>query len=315
MSSRECWREDLAQAEEICRDALREPALQSLARQVPQRFTHAEACYAALQQVTSCPTSTELLLEQTRNIEAEPWAVGRWLLLNAALCALPKVAAYPVDAQVKRLWAEEAVSWARPSSFADFPIKSTRFREMARLATLRRFPAGQFHWEISGLPRSYLLRTELRRWPRLVAAVFGDMRGFSPVIETHINERRKNRLTLNESEAERSYLLAAKSLEKQPHIKGLFSESWLYCESTARVSPRLAWMREFLEQRGALLAATRLATEESGFMRGSEERRRLYESGVYRPTITFALWPRSAMLAWASQYQAGRQAAMAQAAG
>ncbi len=276
---------------------------------------HSDACYAALNEMTAYSASAEPLLQETKGVEAEPAVVGRWLLLNAALCALPKVTAYAVDNEVKSLWAAEAVSWARPSSLIDFPMQGARFREMARLVTLRRFPAGQFHWEIAGLPRSYLLRTELRRWPRLLVSVLGEMRGFSPLIETHLNERRKNRLTLSESEAERSYLLAARSLEKQPHIKGLFTESWLYCESTGKVSPRLAWMREFLEQRGALLAATRYATEDSGFMRGSEERRKLFESGAYRPTITFALWPRSAMLAWARQYQGSGHGAMAQVAG
>jgi hypothetical protein len=168
---------------------------------------------------------------------------------------------------------------------------------MARIATLRRFPAGQFHWEASGLPRSFLPRTPLREWPRLLALLM-EIGGFSPMVETHVNARRKNRIVLTEAEGIRSYALLARSLEMQPAVKGLYTCSWLYCESTGRVTPHLAWLRRFFVDHGAVLGSVGPADRNSGFLVGSEQRRKLYEEGNYRPLMTYVVWPRRAMLAW-----------------
>lgn len=289
-------------ARSICLAALAEPDLASISRQLAN-WSEPAAAYAALNRVTASADSVDFLLSRAREIAAEPRIFGRCLLLLAALHAIPELSAYPVYQGVKEVFAEDLLSWAQPSASADFSPESARFREMARVVTLRRFPAGQFHWELSGMPRSHVPHTEWPKWPRLLFTLALETRGFSPMAETHLNDRRKNRLTLSESEAAKSYFLVAKSLELQPHIKGLFTESWLYCESTGRVSPRLAWMREFLLKRGALLASTRLAPVDSGFLRGSNERRELYEKGLYRPRMTYVLWPRGAMIKWAARYQ------------
>jgi hypothetical protein len=82
-------------------------------------------------------------------------------------------------------------------------------------------------------------------------------------------------------------------------MRGFMMASWFFCGSTAKVSPRLAWLRTIPEAGGAELFDLGPAPQASGFLIGSEERRKLYEEGAYRPRMTCVLWPREQVLAWA----------------
>jgi hypothetical protein len=175
-----------------------------------------------------------------------------------------------------------------------------RFMEMARVATLRRFPLGQFQWEQAAFPRSWVMKAS-QPW-KVLAYVMGRMGGFAPLLELHVNERRKNRLILLEKESNISYYRAARCLEKQPQVKGIVLTSWLFCESTAQQTPRLAWLRETPRSAGALIVELGPAPPDSGFLKGSEERRALYEKGVYQPKDTCVLWPRKSLIDWANQH-------------
>jgi hypothetical protein len=128
------------------------------------------------------------------------------------------------------------------------------------------------------------------------------MHGFAPLFEVHVNDRRKNRLVLLETEGCRSYYKMARSLERQPRTKGVLMASWLFCESTARISPHLSWLREVPLRAGALAVNVGPAEPDSGFLVGSDERRVLYEEGKYRPYATCILWPRSEIIAWANHH-------------
>ena len=308
------WARRLREAEYACRSALTEPGLQAMTNQASGRWTGEEGCFSALSKVTDFAASVSELQSYARTISAKPHVFEQWLLLQAALAAMPQAAVYPVCGEVKALWAEEVMFAVRaPAAWLPtaFSLGHVRFGELARIMTLRRFPAGQFHWEMSGLPRSYALRTSPRQWHRLLRCVMRQVGGFAPMAEIHANVRRKNRLTLTQSEGMRSYYLVAKSLEQQPQVRGLLAISWLYCENTARVSPKLAWLREFLQKNGAFLGTAGPAPAESGFLTGSDERRTLYENGAYQPQIGYAVWPRRAMLEWAKSYQAEGRAALA----
>jgi hypothetical protein len=206
-----------------------------------------------------------------------------------------------VSETVKRLFADEFQFFANPPEdwLSGFQVDDVRYREMVRLATLRRFPAGQFHWEISAFPRSWILRA---RQPWKVLPYVTSMRGFGPLFELHLNERRTNRLILLEDEANISYYRAARSAERQTGVRGLLLASWLFCKSTADVTPHLAWLRRTPESAGALLADIGPAPEDSGFLVGSTQRRQLYEKGIYRPNLTCVLWPRKALIKWANRH-------------
>lgn len=225
---------------------------------------------------------------------------GRALLALAAERALAEAPRKGIPAEVIELLCDEFASFAAaPAAWlADAGFEHVRFREMARIATLHRFPAGQFHWEISGVPRS-TFRKAGARGALALATVVTQAGGFSPMFEFHVNERRKNRSVLLEGEGAASYLRMARALELQPRVRGLMSCSWLYCSTIAQATPRLAWLRRQLEDAGASFIQLGPAGPESGFLKGSPERRAQFESGGLRPRLVLVIWPRAAVLAWA----------------
>lgn len=224
------------------------------------------------------------------------------LLLAACLHAIPQAPGLPIGDLAKALLLDEFGFYAAPPEEwrARFRLSDVRFREMGRIATLQRFPAGQYHWEMAAFPRSWLPKVagQWSAWTR----AFLPMRGFGPLFELHLNDRRKNRILLLESETNLSCYRAAQALELQPGVKGLMTMSWLYCEGTGAATPHLAWMRRLFLDGGAAILDLGAAPPDAGFLVGSAQRRKLYEQGRYRPQISCVLWPRARVLEWAKQH-------------
>jgi hypothetical protein len=234
---------------------------------------------------------------------------GRALLALAAPRALEEAPRRGIPAEVIELLCDEFSSFAAaPAAWlADVGFEHVRFREMARIATLHRFPAGQFHWEISGVPRSTFWKAGARGAAALAAAV-ARSGGFSPMFEFHVNERRRNRSVLLEREAAASYLRMARALALQPRVRGLMSCSWFFCSTITQVTPHLAWLRRQLEQAGARFIPLGPAGQDDGFLKGSPERRAQFEAGRLRPRLVLVIWPRAAVLDWARRQEPARAA-------
>lgn len=231
-------------------------------------------------------------------------SVERFLLIHAALESLDKVPRLRVSDSVKRLICDEFISFACPIP-ADIPMLKAglpSFTSSCRIALLKRFPAGQIHWEVSGLPRTWLLKPKLKALPRLWRFVALHLQGLKPAYSSHLAWRRKNRWTITEAEQKRAYYRMAQSLVLQPQVRGLVTDSWFYSPDTYRVSPHLAWLNHFFIENGGLVEILGPAPPGSGYLEGSAERRRCYESGEYKPTTAVVLWPRKAMLDWAERH-------------
>jgi hypothetical protein len=295
-------RQRLALASEACRCALTEDPFPKILQHLDQ-YAEPASAFGLLSQVTMsvCGDTVSKLASSAGGDLNEP-AVERALLLLASQDAAGKVPALPVSERVKELFADEFEFFAKPSApwVSKFRYDNVRFREMARIATLRRFPAGQFHWEAAALPRSWTV-TSSQRFALLPYALFR-LGGFSPLVELHLNERRKNRGTLLEREAKISYYRTAKSLEKQPEVKGIMHVGWMYSRRAAEVSPHLAWLRTVPQSGGAVVADLGPAPEDAGFLIGSQERRKKYEDGTYRPRIGCVVWAREELIAWANRH-------------
>lgn len=292
----------LALARESCRRALQEPLFIQI---IPRLGGYADpaTAFQLLSSVTMY-TSGDVLpaLCAVGEPNPEDHAVERALLMLAAQHASAQVPFLPVSERVKELFAEEFEFFADPGP-AWIPQSGwnhVRFREMARVATLRRFPAGQFQWEADALPRSWLSKTQ--SWARLTHHVLFKMGGFSPTWEFHVNERRKNKGILTEKQACISFYRGAKSMEKQPEVRGFMSTAWFYSERTPTVTPHLAWLRTLPQSGGALIVDLGPAPEDAGFLIGSAQRRKAYEEGRYRPRIGCVLWARKDFIAWANQH-------------
>ena len=224
------------------------------------------------------------------------------LLLAASLHATTAIPTLPVSDPVKQLFLDEMFFYADPPAKwrEMFRFSEVRFQEMGRIATLQRFPAGQYHWEMAAFPRSWLPRIA-QPWAAVTRA-FLPMRGFGPLFELHLNDRRKNRVMLLESETALSCYRAARSLALQPDVRGIMTTSWFYCRSTGAVTPHLAWLRRFFVEAGAVAFDLGDASADAGFLIGSADRRRRYDEGSYRPKFTCLLWPRTRVLDWAARH-------------
>jgi hypothetical protein len=259
-----------------------------------------------LRTVTETPATLEPLraLRSRLNGEAPAGTFERVLLLRAWLTTLQRIPHLPLAESVKRLMCEEVrlVAAPSPSAAQRFDLDRSVFVAMSKLATMRRFPAGQLHWEVAGLPRSWVLKVRPSALPRLAYYVGMRMRGFAPALFIHLNANRKDRAALVERESNRSYFRMAQSLALQPAIKGLVASSWLHSPDTIAVSPHLNALNRVFVDNGALVTTMGAADPESGVFTRSPERRRLFEQGLFKPTTGLVIWPRTDMLAWAAAH-------------
>jgi hypothetical protein len=230
-----------------------------------------------------------------------PGVFERLLLLRQADRVLPSISALPVAADVKRLFGDELRYIAEPPAKASFDVMKAGFVALAEVVTLRRFPAGQYHWQKSGLPRSWILKVKGRERLTLLYWVARKLKGFGPAFFPHLNPHRKNRW-LTENEANRSYYRMAQSMRLQPDIRGMVASSWLRSPDTLKASPHLAWMNRTIESNGGLVVVMGMADPEGGALARSASRKELYEAGEFIPTTGLVIWPRDAMLAWADRH-------------
>jgi hypothetical protein len=219
---------------------------------------------------------------------------------------MKQLSQFPLCPSVKELLCEVFRFFAKPplSATDQFrPDLNYASRALCKVSILERFPAGQLDWEVSGLPRSYLLKVPAKQCLRLAYWVAAELKGFAPCFFAHVGIRRPP-LFLLERESNRSYYRMAKSMELQPSIKGLITASWFHSPEIARVSPHLAWTNKVPLENGALVSTIGPADPSSGFLTGSQERRMLYESGEFKPTVGLVIWPRKRIIAWAASHPA-----------
>lgn len=268
----------------------------------------ADEVYRLLSAVTENPASVESLkaLRESLRLSEEAVATGefeRQLLLRGMRSSESRLATYPVDDSVKRLFADEvrAVESPSPAAQSRFDLTKNIFVALAKIATLRRFPAGQMTWEVSGIPRSWLPKVPPQSLPQ-VARYLVKLGGLGPAFVPHLNAMRKDRAALVERETNRSWYRMAQSLRLQPHIRGLVASSWLHSPDTMRVSPHMTGFSRALLDNGALLIRHHRADLDCGVFYRSPERKKLYEDGQFIPTHGMVIWPRKEMLAWADAH-------------
>jgi hypothetical protein len=226
--------------------------------------------------------------------------LGRWLLAHGALETLDKIRQLPVVAEVGRLICSHhrRIAQLALGNDAIYRPRSREFREMAEVALLRRFIAGQLHWNISGITRSRVFQMSWGDATRTMATV-AQAGGWFPYFEAHLSAR--GAPLLIEAEYKRCYLRMAQSMELQPGIRGVMGTSWLHAEETIRISPHLEWLNTLFLDNGGVVVHVGPASEDSGFLVGSNQRRQFYETGAYKPRNAMFVWPREAFLNWARE--------------
>jgi hypothetical protein len=234
-----------------------------------------------------------------QGIDLSDGSFERFLLTSTARQSLERLEAMPLTAGVKGLCRQAFARYADPRHRCD--LTGSSFVAYCKIASLRRFPAGQFDWEPSGLPRSWVPRIRPLRALWSTLKLVTRMRAFGPMFCIHMGTGGRN-FALLEREAERSYHRMARCLELQPEMHGVITASWLFSSDTYAISPHLAWLTRVFRENGGIVATMGPDDPSSGVLHRSPERRRAYESGTWKPTVGLVIWPRQEMLDWAARH-------------
>jgi len=171
------------------------------------------------------------------------------------------------------------------------------------ICRLRLIPAGARLVHESGIPRRLLFCDGLSQFARGLWFFLSKTRGFKPLYEIHVDPRSLGEF--NPEGHDRFFLRMADLLELNPHVKGMFGESWFYDPELERVSPRLTYLHKRPVENGAklFLGWTNEDLIKNAILK-SPTRRRLYEERQYRPTGYFMIWPRRALISWGQRSRA-----------
>lgn len=227
--------------------------------------------------------------------------IQRYLLMQSAIGTLDQVDDIVVHPGVKRLICNEFQYFSRSPAreSALFTLDSYSFWAFCKIALLRRFPAGQYQWEPSAFPKSFFVKLPVRTMPSVAFFIATQMKGFAPYIEPHMPARS---VLLIEKESDKAWYRMARSVEANPSLKGLVAFSWLHSSDTYRISPHLSFVNKPFVESGAIITTIGFADQKSGFLEGSEQRKKLYESGDFKPTEGVVIWSREQMIRWAKAH-------------
>jgi hypothetical protein len=288
-----------------CQSALQEQGIQDVEALLDRAGISASAWLEALESTGKSHSLSPSLRKLSASVPSDSrFTFERKLLLDQALISLPKIAALPVDETVKQLFCKEFMFMAEPSDDAlpKFSVDGYTFLAMARLVLLERFPAGHYHWEVSGFPRAWLPKVPLRLLPVTLRFLLLEARGMKPWFVSHMRGTGAGNPFLVESEFRKSFFRMALALEKQPHIQAVMAQSWLHSPETHRVSPHLAFLNRIFVEAGGIVTDLGPAGEEDGFATGNKQRAELYRSGLYKPTVGVAMCSRRQVIAWARKH-------------
>ena len=295
-------------------EELRDRAAEALTdlRQVDGVAAQLVARYLALQATWPAGTSYNIVppgvwdaLDSLRVRGGQPLvaAFHRTVLLSAMATTRPALRAHPAWSESLTLW-DEAMGRIRATlrkrSDADLDYPSDLWAKDIALASGRLWHAGAVLIQPRmGLSRRLLLQggapTLLRGVVTLAA-----MGGHYPLYDMHTANHTFPYFR-PEGWAE-SYRRIARALARDREAKGIFCAVWFFDPAVQRVSPNLAYLRQFPLERGAVFLKVR--TTEDGrqsALWNSPPRRALYEAGEYDPQEHLMIWPRRAMLAWLSR--------------
>lgn len=148
----------------------------------------------------------------------------------------------------------------------------------------------------SGLPRSLLFGAPSR--PRLALLGILLRRGrLAPFLEVHTHTPMLD--GFNPAGLRQCYGMIADLLLNDPECLGVIGASWFYDPVVAKISPRLAYVRDIPASGNAVFIA-RSATQTDAMLAtaASPTRRRLFEAGEYVPTAYVMIWRREHLLEW-----------------
>jgi len=226
--------------------------------------------------------------------------VERLLLWHAASQALPSLPSLPVDKSVRRLLDQDLRQLHTMK--VSMAVGSYHFERAAKMATLRRFPAGPMEWEPSGIPRSFFLQAAFPANLRFLAFVALRLGGRAPCFFMHVAPTPRNRALSVPKEVLRAYYRMARSLELQPDVRALLAHAWFHDPAAVRDYPHLEVLNRPYLSHGGLITLLGSAPPSSGVLEGNAQRSADYLAGRVQYKYGFAIWPRDAAIRWADAH-------------
>jgi hypothetical protein len=251
------------------------------------------------------PSAVRATLDSLRARGGQPLvaAFHRTVLLSAMAATRPALRAHPNWPESLPLWDEamnRVLNRLSRRSDAELDYPNDLWAKDIALATGRLWHAGaQLIQPRMGLSRRLLLQGGA---PTLLrgAAMLLMMRGHYPLYEMHTANH-----TLRYFSADgwaEAYRRIARALARDPEVKGVFGTAWFFDPAMERVSPHLAYLRQFPLDGGAVFL--KVETSDSGrrdALSNSFPRQALHQAGKYDPQDYLMIWSRRAILAWLSR--------------
>lgn len=97
------------------------------------------------------------------------------------------------------------------------------------------------------------------------------------------------------------YGRVASMLAADGGVRGVVGTSWFFDPALMKISPRLDYLLKPLAAGAFLVRGRTSEFDITSATIASEARKKLYEEGRYQPTPYTLVWPREALLSWASQ--------------
>jgi hypothetical protein len=285
------------------------PELLPVGQALRRRGWTVERCAALLASVDE-RAETRAPVVALRQMVRDDGVTGRSDDLERALIALAAEAARARLAElrlydpVRALLAKDLDRLAAPprAPQSTLDAESYAFAAAAKVATLRRFPAGPLDWEMHGLRRSTLAHVPWRDLPRVLACVAFECRGLTPAFFLHVALPPRNRALVLARDVRLAHYRIARTLAMQPEVKGIFAEAWFLDPAAVRDNAHLAWLNEPYVECGGVRTTAGMAPQDSGFLDRNENRKRAFEAGALQYRFGIGLWPRAAALRWADSH-------------
>lgn len=230
-------------------------------------------------------------------------------LVFAALLEMnrPKIEMLPYPSRVRELVHNEFDRIQTAIEVEDeeyFKFKSHCCRCDLCILAFGRIPVGPEHVEIDGFPFRACWTNGVSQAVRYLRFILS-AGGRKPFYVIHLGYGWTPATFLSHYYSKRAqtemFLNLADCLAMHPEILGVLSGSWWHDEQLDTISPHLSYLRTGWTDHGAELFLWEVSAQiDAVATKNSARRRRLLEEGVYKPKCYMVVWPRKALLHWAS---------------
>jgi hypothetical protein len=163
------------------------------------------------------------------------------------------------------------------------------------LCTQRLFPAGYCVVEIrSSMARRSALLGGARQFLDFCNIYYLRFGGRGPFLSNHFHPEWTH-LFSNEGRIH-MFKVVATIMEWRPTFKAIVGSAWFYDPVVAKISPHLAFVRDYPEQHGATFF--RGPPDRSGNALVSSRRQRMCDRGEYHPRKYVMVWTRDSLVDW-----------------